>query len=161
MTKAALQKALDESLSYCAEYRSIIENQAQKIRQLEDTHRERTSQLERFSEAYKKLKSTLEFYIPQIEEVKKYKYQLQKQHETEIQAHKLKLSKEFEQLSKGYEEFARKEIAQAVEKVRTEQENAEEICASFAIGLLNDFDKALPAAASKPSAGPSTPSKNG
>ena len=67
----------------------------------------------------------------------------------------------FEQLSKGYEEFARKEIAKAVQKVTEEQESAEEICASFAIGLLNDFNKVLPAVVSKPSAGPSTPSKKG
>jgi chromosome segregation ATPase len=161
MTKAALQTALDESLSFCAEYRKIIEKQALRIRELETALQERTSQLERFSEAYRKLKAGLEFYIPQIEEMKRQKYSLRKQYETALEEEKQKLGKEFAQLSSSYKEFARAEIAKAVEKVRAEQESAEEICASFALGLLKDFEKALPAVASKPSAGPSGSSKKG
>ncbi len=161
MTKAALQVALDESLSYCAEYRKILEQQASRIQELEGTVSERESQLQRFSEAYRKLKSSLEFYVPQIEEMKRQKYSLRKQSETAVEEEKTRLQNEFERLGKNYKEFARTEIAKAVEKVRAEQESAEEICASFAIGLLNDFEKVLPAGVSKPSAEPSMPSKKG
>ena len=59
MTKPELQKALDESLNFCSEYRKIIENQSRKlagkdeeIRQLEAMLLERDKQLKRFSEAY-------------------------------------------------------------------------------------------------------------
>jgi hypothetical protein len=56
MTKPELQKALDESLNFCSEYRKIIENQSRKlagkeeeIRQLEAMLLERDQQLKRFS----------------------------------------------------------------------------------------------------------------
>src|SRR5664279_2384060 len=80
MTKPALQQALDESLSFCSEYRQIIESQDRKlaakdeeIQHLEAMLLERDQQLQRFSEAYTKLKAGLEFYIPQIEEWKRQK----------------------------------------------------------------------------------------
>ena len=157
MTKPELQKALDESLSFCSEYRKIIENQSLKlagkdeeIRQLEAMLLERDQQLKRFSEAYGKLKGGLEFYMPQIEEWKRQKYSLRKQYETALEEHTKKLMEEFAVLKKGYEDSARREIAKAVASVKAHEKSAEEICTSFALGLLKDFEQVLPAAASKP-----------
>ena len=157
MTKPALQQALDESLSFCSEYRQIIENQDRKlaakdeeIRQLEAMLLERDQQLKRFSEAYTKLKAGLEFYIPQIEEWKRQKYSLRKQYETALEEHTKKLMEEFTRLKQGYEDSARREIAKAVASVKANEKSAEDICASFALGLLRDFEQVLPAAAPKP-----------
>ena len=108
-------------LNYCAEYRKILEQQASKIRELETIVQERESQLQRFSEAYKKLKASLEFYVPQIEEMKRQKYSLRKQYETAVDEERKKLQNEFKQLSSKYKEFARTEIAKAVEKVRADR----------------------------------------
>ena len=157
MTKPELQKALDESLNFCSEYRKIIEAQERKlagkeeeIRQLEAMLLERDQQLKRFSEAYGKLKGGLEFYMPQIEEWKRQKYSLRKQYETALEEHTKKLMEEFAVLKKGYEDSARREIAKAVASVKANEKSAEEICTSFALGLLRDFEQVLPAAASKP-----------
>jgi chromosome segregation ATPase len=157
MTKPELQKALDESLSFCSAYRQIIEEQERKlagkeeeIRQLEGMLVERDQQLKRFSEAYGKLKGGLEFYLPQIEEWKRQKYSLKKQYETALAEHAQKLTEEFGKLRQGYEESARREIARAVASVKANEKSAEEICASFALGLLRDFEQVLPGAASKP-----------
>jgi len=57
---------------------------------------------------------------------------------------------EFAVLKRGYEESARREIAKAVASVKANEKSAEEICTSFALGLLKDFEQVLPAAASKP-----------
>ena len=157
MTKPELQKALDESLNFFSEYRKIIENQSRKlagkeeeVRQLEAMLLERDQQLKRFSEAYGKLKGGLEFYMPQIEEWKRQKYSLRKQYETALEEHTKKLMEEFAVLKKGYEDSARREIAKAVASVKANEKSAEEICTSFALGLLKDFEQVLPAAASKP-----------
>ena len=157
MTKPELQKALDESLNFCSEYRKIIENQSRKlagkeeeVRQLEAMLLERDQQLKRFSEAYGKLKGGLEFYMPQIEEWKRQKYSLRKQYETALEEHTKKLMEEFAVLKQGYEDSARREIARAVASVKANEKSAEEICTSFALGLLRDFEQVLPAAASKP-----------
>ncbi len=157
MTKTALQKALDESLNFCSEYRKIIEAQERKlsgkdeeIRQLEAMLFERDQQLKRFSEAYGKLKSGLEFYIPQIEEMKRQKYSLRKQYETGLEEHTKKLSEEFAKLKQRYEESARREIDKAVARVKANEKTAEELCRGFALDLLRDFGQELPAAAQKP-----------
>jgi chromosome segregation ATPase len=157
MTKPELQKALDESLNFCSEYRQIIEEQERKlarkeeeIGQLEGMLVERDQQLKRFSEAYGKLKGGLEFYMPQIEEWKRQKYSLKKQYETALAEHAQKLTEEFGRLRQGYEESARREIARAVASVKANEKSAEEICASFARGLLRDFEQVLPGAAPKP-----------
>jgi chromosome segregation ATPase len=157
MTKPALQQALDESLNFCREYRKTIEDQDRKllakeeeIRHLEAMLLERNQQLKRFSEAYTKLKGGLEFYIPQIEEWKRQKYGLKKQYETALEEHTKKLMEEFTRLKQGYEDSARREIARAVASVKANEKSAEEICMSFALGLLRDFEQVLPGAASKP-----------
>ncbi len=154
MTKPALQQALDESLSFCSEYRHLIENQDRKlaskdeeIRHLEAMLLERDQQLKRFSEAYTKLKAGLEFYIPQIEEWKRQKYSLRKQYETALEEHTNKLMEEFTRLKQGYEDSARREIAKAVASVKPNEKSAEDICASFALALLKDFEQVLPVAA--------------
>jgi hypothetical protein len=156
MRKPELQKALDESLNYCSEYRKIIEDQDRKLaakeeelQQLEGLLVERDQQLKRFSEAYTKLKGGLEFYLPQIEEWKRQKYSLQKQYETALEEHAKKLSEDFRTLQQRYEESARQEIAKAVESVKGNEKSAEEICTSFALGLLRDFEQVLPGAGSK------------
>ena len=61
-----------------------------------------------------------------------------------------KLMEEFTRLKQGYEDSARREIARAVASVKANEKSAEEVCASFALGLLKDFEQVLPAAASKP-----------
>jgi chromosome segregation ATPase len=157
MTKPELQQALDESLNFCSEYRKIIESQERKlagkeeeIRQLEAMLLEKDQQLKRFSEAYGKLKGGLEFYMPQIEEWKRQKYDLKKRYETALEEHTKTLMEEFAVLKQRYEETARREIAKAVASVKANEKSAEEICSSFALGLLRDFEQVLPAAASKP-----------
>jgi len=128
MTKAALQTALDESLGYCAEYRKVIENrdrsienqdgtiasQRERIGELEAAVEDRDNQLRRFAEAYKKLKTGLEFYEAQATQAKEQHYRLRKQYETGLEEHKQKLLATFKELSSRYEANAKKEIAKAV-----------------------------------------------
>lgn len=164
MTNKALQIALDTSMGYCAEYRKIIEeldrkvaSQAEKIRELETMVEERTGQLTRFAEAYKTLKTSLQFYETQRKGVAEQHYQLKKQYETGLEEHRKKLSATFKELSARYEATAKQEIAKAVKSVKANERSAEEICKNFARNLLKDFGSALPTE-SKNSGTPSTPS---
>jgi chromosome segregation ATPase len=157
MTKPELQQALDESLSFCADYRQIIEEQdrqlaarEERICQLEGLLLERNRQLTRFSEAYTKLRGGLEYYIPRIELWRQQKYSLRRQYETSLEEHTKKLTGKFRKLQRGYEESARREIGGAVASVKANEESAEKICNSFALGSLKDFEQVLPGAAPKP-----------
>jgi chromosome segregation ATPase len=148
---------LDESLSFCSEYRQIIQERDRKlaakdeeIRQLEAMLLERDQQLKRFSEAYTKLKGGLEFYIPQIEEWKRQKYSLGKQYETALEEHTKKLMEEFTRLKQGYEESARRGDREGSRESEGEREerggHLRELRARVAEGLRG----VLPAAAPKP-----------
>ena len=170
MTNKALQTALDTSMGYCAEYRKVIENrdrtieeldrkvapQAEKIRELETTIAERNGQLSRFAEAYKTLKSGLQFYEAQAKGAAEQHYQLRKQYETGLAEHKKTLSATFKELSARYETTAKQEIAKAVANVKANEQSTEEICKNFARNLLKDFGNALPTE-SKTSGTRSTP----
>jgi len=72
------------------------------------------------------------------------RHQLRKQYETELEEHKQKLLDTFEALRARYEANAKQEIAKAVKSVKANERSAEEIFKTFATGLLNDFEKALP-----------------
>jgi len=85
------------------------------------------------------------------------KVELRKQYETGLEEQKQKLLATFKELSARYEATAKQEIAKAVKSVQANERSAEEICRSFATGLLKDFEKVLPGG-SKGSATPSAPS---
>ncbi|MDQ6677489.1 MAG: hypothetical protein M3Z09_09360, partial [Acidobacteriota bacterium] len=134
-----------------------VASQAAKIRELERVVEERNGQLSRFAEAYKTLKTGLQFYETQAKGAAEQHYQLKKQYETGLEEHRKKLSATFKELSARYEANAKKEIAKAVESVKSNERSAEEICRNFARNLLKDFGSALPRE-SKNSGTPSTPS---
>ena len=118
---------------------------------------ERTGQLTRFAEAYKMLKTSLQFYEAKAKGAAEQHYQLKKQYETGLEEHRKKLSATFKELSARYEATAKQEIAKAVKSVKANEQSAEEICRNFARNLLQDFRSALPTE-SKNSGTPSTPS---
>ena len=122
-----------------------VASQAERIQELEDGSRgDRNSQLQRFAEAYKTLKTGLQFYEAQAKGAAEQHYQLRKQYETGLAEHKKTLSATFKELSARYEATAKQEIAKAVASVKANEQSAEEICKNFARNLLKDFGSALP-----------------
>jgi len=73
---------------------------------------------------------------------------------TGLEEQKQKLLATFKELSTRYEANAKQDIANGVNSVKANERSAEEICRTFATGLLKHFEKVLPGE-SKGSAMPS------
>lgn len=98
MTKPELQKALDESLNFCKrvqeDYRGAGEEAGREGRGGSAAGSD-------VSQAYAKLKTGLDFYMPQIEEWKRERYSLKKRYEMGLEEHTKKLIEEFRRLKAG------------------------------------------------------------